>query len=202
MTDLQTEQTTEQQDQATEPAAAHGDHTYDGITEYDNPIPAWWAWMFIGTFAFSVLYYFVVTITGDQFSPVAAYDRDVVADLKRQGGALKADATTLVRLLKDDDSLKAGAAIFQTNCVSCHNRDASGLVGPNLTDDAYMHVEKIADLADVVAKGRKNGAMPAWSNRLSPNEVVQVSAYVASLRGKNLPGKPAEGKVIPPWSAQ
>lgn len=198
MTELQTEGKADQHDSA----AAHGDHTYDGITEYDNPIPAWWTWMFAGTIVFAVLYYFVVTITGGQLSPVASYDRDVIADLKRQGGALKADAVTLVRLLKDDDSLKAGAAIFQTNCVSCHNRDASGLIGPNLTDDSYINVDKITDIADVVSKGRKNGAMPAWSNRLTPNEVVQVSAYVASLRGKNLPGKPAEGKVIPAWSAQ
>lgn len=198
MTELETEQNVEQ----TDPAAGHGDHTYDGITEYDNPIPAWWTWLFAGTIAFSILYFFVAVMTGGQLSAVAAYDRDVIADLKRQGGPLKADAPTLVRLMKDDDSLKAGAAIFSTNCVSCHNRDGSGLIGPNMTDDAYLNVAIIADIPDVVAKGRKNGAMPAWANRLSPNEIVQVSAYVAALRGKNLPGRPAEGKVIPPWSAQ
>lgn len=184
------------------PAAAHGDHTYDGITEYDNPIPAWWSWMFFGSIVFAVLYYFIVTVTGGQLSPVAYYDREVVADMKRQGGALKADAPTIFRLAKDDDSLKSGAAIFATNCVSCHNRDGSGLIGPNLTDDAYINVENLVDIADVVAKGRKNGAMPAWANRLTPNEVVQVSAFVASLRGKNLPGRPAEGKTIAPWSGQ
>jgi cytochrome c oxidase cbb3-type subunit 3 len=201
MTEVQTDQAVETGEGA-KAAGAHGDHTYDGITEYDNPIPGWWAWMFGGSVVFAALYLFVITITGGQMSAVAYYDRDVVADLKRQGGALKADAPTLVRLMKDDESLRVGAAVFATNCVSCHNRDGSGLIGPNMTDDAYIHVEKVADIADVVSKGRKNGAMPAWSNRLSPNEVVQVSAYVASLRGKNLPGRPAEGKVIPPWGAQ
>jgi cytochrome c oxidase cbb3-type subunit 3 len=202
MPEVVEQQMTEDQQDAAAVSAAHAEHTYDGITEYDNPIPAWWAWMFGGSIVFAALYLVVSVMSGGQMSAVASYDRDVVADLKRQGGVLNADAPTLVRLLKDDDSLKAGAAVFQTNCVSCHNRDASGLIGPNLTDDAYIHVAKITDIADVVAKGRKNGAMPAWSNRLSPNEVVQVSAYVASLRGKNLPGKAAEGNVIPPWSAQ
>lgn len=177
------------------------DHAYDGIQEYDNPLPAWWTWMFAGTIGFSVLYFFTATITGGQLSAEAAYDRAVVAELRRAGGPLKPDAETLVKLQKDDDSLKSGAAIFQTNCVACHNRDASGLIGPNLTDEFYINVTRIEDIPDVVTKGRKNGAMPAWGNRLSGNEIVQVSAYVASLRGKNLPGKAPEGKAIPPWRA-
>jgi cytochrome c oxidase cbb3-type subunit 3 len=199
MTELQTEEV----DDGTTPAAAdHFDHTYDGITEYDNPIPGWWTWTFVATIAFAALYLFVAVMAGGQISPVAYYDRDVVAELKRQGGPLKGDATTLLRLMKDEESLKAGASIFQANCVSCHNRDGSGLIGPNMTDDAYLNVEKLADIPDVVSKGRKNGAMPAWSNRLTPNDVVQVSAYVASLRGKNLPGRPPEGKTIPAWGGQ
>jgi cytochrome c oxidase cbb3-type subunit 3 len=194
MTELETEEL--------EQSTGHADHTYDGITEYDNPIPAWWTWIFVGTIVFSILYWFVATITAGHLTPVAYYDRDVIAELKRQGGPLTGDATTLLRLMKDDDSLKTGQAIFATNCVSCHNRDASGLIGPNLTDQLYLNVEKLTDIVDVVTKGRKNGAMPAWGNRLSPNEIVQVAAYVASLRGKNLPGKPAEGKTIPAWSPQ
>lgn len=177
-------------------------HTYDGIEEYDNPLPGWWKWLWAGTIVFSVCYFFVVTITGGQLSPVAAYDRAALAELKNAGGPLKPDAATLVRLMKDDDSMKAGAAIFATNCVACHNRDASGLIGPNLTDDYYIHVRKIEDIADVVTKGRKSktAEMPAWANRLSPNEIVQVSSFVASLRGKNLPGKPPEGQAIARWS--
>ena len=53
---------------------------------------------------------------------------------------------------------------------------------------------------DVVTHGRKNGAMPAWGNRLSPNEIVLVASYVASVRGKNLSGRPHEGQLIAPWS--
>ena len=179
------------------------DHTYDGIQEYDSPLPGWWKWLWAATIIFSGIYFFTAMLLGGQLSPVEEYGRASIAELKRSGGALKPDATTLLRLLKDDDSLKAGAAIFATNCVACHNRDASGLIGPNLTDEFYLHVRKIEDIPDVVTKGRKSKAaeMPSWANRLSPNEIVQVSAYVASLRGQNHPGKAAEGQQIPAWGS-
>ena len=201
MVELQTDEQTPGADAAPQ-AQAHDEHVYDGITEYDNPIPAWWTWIFVGTIVFSLIYFLVAVMSGGQLSAVAYYDRAVVADLKRQGGALSADAGTLMRLLKDDDSLQAGSALYATNCASCHARDGAGLIGPILSDDAHINVERVTDIVDVVRNGRNNGMMPAWSNRLSPNEIVQVSAYVASLRGKNLPGKAAEGKVIAPWSAQ
>lgn len=175
------------------------DHAYDGIQEYDNPMPGWWKWIFAGTVAFAGLYFAVTALSGGQLSPIADYDRAVVAEMKKSG-VLKSDAATLLRLSKDPDMLKGGAAIFATNCVACHAKDGQGLIGPNLTDDYYLHVEKIEDIVDVITRGRNNGAMPTWGNRLSPNEVVTVAAYVASLRGKNLPGKKQEGKPIPPWS--
>jgi cytochrome c oxidase cbb3-type subunit III len=176
-------------------------HTYDGIEEYDNPLPGWWKWLWAATIIFAGGYLFVVTLVHGQMSPIGEYDRAAIAELKSAGGLLKPDSGTLVRLMKDEDSMKAGAAIFATNCVACHNRDASGLIGPNLTDDFYIHVRKIEDIPDVVTKGRKSktAEMPSWANRLSPNEIVQVSSYVASLRGLNRPGKPPEGKIIPAW---
>jgi cytochrome c oxidase cbb3-type subunit 3 len=180
-------------------------HAYDGIEEYDNPLPRWWSWIFALSIVFAVLYFSITTLSGGQLSAQAYYDRAVAAELKKQmaGGLLKADAATLLNLSKDSETLQAGQSIFATNCVACHNRDGSGLIGPNLTDDFYLHLRKIEDIPDVVTKGRNNGAMPAWGNRLSPNEVVQVSAFVASLRGQNKPSaRPKEGIEIPPWSAK
>ncbi len=178
-------------------------HCYDGIEEYDNPMPGWWTWIFAATVVFSVCYLSLVALSGGQLSAQASYDRAAAADLKRQmaGGLLKADAATVLQLSKDADTMKVGQAIFAANCVACHNRDGSGLIGPNLTDDYYLNVKTVADIPDVVTKGRNNGAMPTWANRLNPNEIVQVSAYVASLRGQNKPSvRPHEGQIIPPWS--
>jgi cytochrome c oxidase cbb3-type subunit 3 len=182
------------------------DHAYDGIQEYDNPMPGWWSWLFIATIVFSVIYFFIAVVSGGQLGANWAYDQDVMAETRRQFGAgeIHADAPTLLRLSHDPEMLKSGAAVFATNCIACHAKDGSGLIGPNLTDDKYINVTKIEDIFDVVAKGRNNGQMPAWENRLNPTDRVLVSAYVASLRGQNKPGKPPEpnAKEIPAWSAQ
>ena len=183
-------------------------HNYDGIQEYDNPTPKWWTWMFVLSIIWSGFYIFVMFSTAGQLSPEALYASDFTAALKLQYGQLgtvEPDAPTIVKLAADEKWNKVGESIFQTNCVSCHGVDGSGVAGPNLTDNSYLHVHKIEDIVDVVKNGRKNGAMPAWDQRLLPVEQVLVSSYVASLRGKNLPsqgGRPAEGQVIPEWPHQ
>jgi len=182
-------------------------HCYDGIEEYDNPMPGWWKWIFVATIIFAVSYFSLAVVSDGKLGVMAAYDRTVAEDLKRQmaGGMLTADAATILQLSKDAETLKVGQSIFAGRCVLCHNTDGSGLPGlgrgPNLTDEYYLHVRTIADIADVVTKGRNNGAMPTWGNVLTQNEVVQVSAYVASLRGQNKPSeRPHEGILIAPWS--
>jgi len=181
-------------------------HDYDGILEYDNPMPGWWVWLFVATVVFSAIYWFVATMSGPtQFSPVASYDAAVVDAMKKGGGPLAHDAATLVRLGKDDGFRTQGVAIFQTNCVSCHGRNGEGVTGPNLTDDHYIDVKTIGDFYDVIVKGRNNGAMPAWGNRLQPNEIVLAAAYAASLRGTNVTGgkAPESNSSVPaPWKGE
>jgi cytochrome c oxidase cbb3-type subunit III len=179
-------------------------HRYDDIEEYDNPLPGWWSWIFAVSIVFSVAYFFFATMIGQQVSSEGFYDREVTADTQRQFammGDIKSDPASLLKLSTDDKLLKVGRAIFLTNCAACHNSNGAGLTGPNLTDDVYVHVKRIEDIADVVAAGRNNGAMPAWNNRLQPKEVTLVAAYVASLRGTNVPGRTPEGQPIAPWSA-
>lgn len=182
------------------------DHNYDGIQEYDNPTPGWWTWIFVGTIAFSVVYLLVMFLTGEQLSPQALYQKDYTELLKLQYGELgdvKPDAATILKLSKDTKWVGVGGSIFRSNCISCHGTDGSGMAAPNLTDDNWINVKKVEDIADVVTKGRKNGTMPAWANRLQPVEVVLVSSYVASLRGTNLQsigGRAKEGEIAPPWT--
>lgn len=182
-------------------------HVYDGIQEYDNPTPPWWTWIFLGTIGFSALYMLVNAITFGLLGPEPTYKRDYIQSLKAQYGQLGTvtpDAPTILRLAADDKWNKVGQSLFISNCASCHASDGSGISGVNLTDDLYINVKKVEDIADVVKVGRKNGAMPAWDNRLQPVEQVLVSAYVASLRGKNLPsvgGRPPEGEKIAPFAA-
>ena len=118
-------------------------------------------------------------------------------------GDLKPDANTILAYTAKPSWLKVGQTVYKTNCISCHGRDGEGKVGPNLTDDFYKNVSKIEDIARVITKGAGNGAMPAWANRIHPNEVVLVSAYVATLRGTKPSGeaKGPDGNQIAPWPA-
>lgn len=181
------------------------DHEYDGIREYDNPTPRWWSAIFFGTFLFSIWYFLFFHTSTMSTSVETGYQEAVSADVKKRFaeiGELTADEETMLRLLASKDSLTVGATVFKTHCVSCHGPEGAGLVGPNLTDDYYKNVRSIADIAAVVENGAANGAMPAWKNRLHPNEVVLVATYAASLRGKDLPSsRGAEGESIPPWPA-
>lgn len=178
------------------------DHAYDGIQEYDNPLPGWWKALFVASVIYSLGY--------TMWYHTGAPDRDVQAEYLAAAdalmriqfekiGELKGDEPTLVKYAYDDEWLKVGAGIYRANCISCHGRNGEGNVGPNLTDEFYKYIRKPEDVLTIIEKGAGNGAMPAWGNRLGLNERVLVSSYVMSLRGKNLDGKAADGQEIAPW---
>lgn len=180
-------------------------HAYDGIQEYDNPTPGWWNWIFFATFVFSVCYFIFFQISSSSWTIHESYQVAVADDLRLQFseiGDLTPDEATIQRFMTDDKWLLVGKSTFAAQCVSCHGAEANGLIGPNMTDDVYKNIKKLEDFPHVIANGAANGAMPAWKTRLHPNEVVLLSSYLASLRGKNLPGpRPPEGDPIPPWPA-
>lgn len=182
------------------------DHAYDGIQEYDNPLPGWWKWTFIGSIAFSVCYAMYFHCGAPGRSVAEGFDEALSANMRLQFadiGTLASDEPTILRYSVKASWVKVGQAVFKANCISCHGREGEGKIGPNLTDEFYKNVKKIEDLAQVVSKGAANGAMPAWSNRLHANEVVLVAAYVASLRGSKPTGeaKGPEGNQIAAWPA-
>lgn len=184
------------------------DHSYDGIQEYDNPLPGWWKWLFVLTAVMSPFYwaYFHMGMPGRSIHD--EYDREAARIFERQFskiGDLKPDQATMVEFMTDSEKQKylaIGEAIYKANCVSCHGLNGEGSVGPNLTDDSWKNVTQLTDLINVIENGANNGAMPAWKNRLNHvNKVVLTAAYVATLRGKSVSnGKAPEGKPIPPWN--
>ncbi|MEM1026752.1 MAG: cbb3-type cytochrome c oxidase N-terminal domain-containing protein [Planctomycetota bacterium] len=180
-----------------------GDHTYDGIQEYDNPIPGWWKWLFIATIVFTPIYIMWFHAPGQERDLIGQYNRAYAANLERKFGDmpdLAADpAEDVLRYMNDEEWLAVGVATFASNCASCHGAEGQGGSGPNLTDEYYKNVKTAADLVEVLNNGAAGGAMPAWGNRLHPNAIVLTAAYVAQMRGQNLPGNPPEGDVIPAW---
>ncbi len=173
-------------------------HEYDGIREYDNPLPGWWVWIFWITIIWSAGYLFLAFLPPKIFSgetSLVVEKQEINNRLFGSLGELTMDDATILEYSKDPKWTVIGRNVFSANCVACHGTEAQGMVGsgPNLTDDAYLHVKTPADIADVIAKGRKNGAMPPWEKTIERNKLVMLAAYVTSLRGKNVPGKPAEG---------
>ncbi|MHC4996250.1 MAG: cbb3-type cytochrome c oxidase N-terminal domain-containing protein [Planctomycetota bacterium] len=181
------------------------DHTYDDIQEYDNPTPGWWTWTFVGTILFSVVYWAFFHMSPASWTLHEAYEKAVAANLEKQFGDLgemALDDATIMKYSRDAKWLAFGASVYNTHCVSCHKKDGSGLVGPNLTDDLYKNVQTPADIATVIAEGAGSGAMPPWKTRLRQSEIMLVSSYVASLRGQDLPSiRPLtpDEKEIPAW---
>lgn len=187
------------------PRGALLEHEYDGIREYDNPTPGWWHLIFWLTIAFSAFYGAFFHFSELAWDEHGTLDRDQQAYYARlfgELGDLEGDEPTILRLMAEDKWLNVGHSVFARNCTQCHGAEGGGINGVNLTDHSYKNVKHLADLYSVVTTGVVDKGMPAWNNRLQNNERVVVAAYVASLRGKNVPGgRPAEGDTIAPWPA-
>ena len=168
------------------------DHEYDGIKEYDNPMPRWWLYIFYATIAYSVLYWLNVPGIGIGRGRIAGYERDVAQARERYGeiGAAVArlGAAEVEAALADPQRLEAGKKTYMTNCMPCHKADGGGSIGPNLTDAYWIHGGTIADRLNVVSNGVLDKGMPAWSTVLGPDEVAAVVAYVTTLEGTSPPG--------------
>jgi cytochrome c oxidase cbb3-type subunit 3 len=160
------------------------DHTYDGIQEYDNPMPRWWLTTFAGTIIFSVIYYFNVGPIGIGKGRIADYE----ADMKAYAAAHPAPTgdispDQLAAIIADKSKVDAGKVVFSTTCASCHGPDGGGLIGPNLTDKFWLHGGQPADIYKTVVNGVLEKGMPNWGKILKPDQVQNVVAYVVSLKG-------------------
>lgn len=174
------------------------DHAFDGIQEYDNPMPAWWKRLFWGTFWFSVLYimYFHSAkgrdVLDEYDADMQAYYEKQTADLLAMGEVTEAMLGTLA---KNNAAMNEAKATFSKTCNQCHKADASGDIGPNLTDNHWLGGNSLMDLYKVIKDGRNK--MPPWGKKLSPDMVMKMAAYVGTLRGTMVPGKAPEGKELP-----
>ncbi len=180
------------------------EHEYDGIKEYDNPTPAWWHVIFWISIFFAIPYAFFFHFSPMGWSVHDAYDSEIAAFYQAKFakfGQLESDEATIVGLMLNENYMAATAGTYQVKCASCHGKSGEGLVGPNMTDDFYKNIKTIEEIHRVISEGVVAKGMPAWGRQLGPNQLVLLSAYIASLRGAQpLPGaKAAEGEQLPPW---
>jgi cytochrome c oxidase cbb3-type subunit III len=176
------------------------DHEYDGIREYDNPLPRWWVWMFAGSFWFSVAYFFHYHVSGNGESVAAAYAADVAAAREvaaKASLAAPVSEESIGKLMADTALMNDTKALFALRCAACHGDRAQGTIGPNLTDDAWIHGSgKLVDIFGVINDGVLAKGMPAWGKQLSPIELRKLAAFVGTQRGRAIAGKAPEGAVV------
>ena len=169
-------------------------HDYDGIHELDNRMPPWLAFLFQGTIVFAVIYLIIYHLTGFGDLPMAELEKESqVVEAKKTAFLEKAAAKineNSVTLLADAKALEEGKAIFAANCAACHAADGGGSVGPNLTDEYWIHGGGIKNVFKTVKYGVPQKGMISWEKQLNPLKMQQVASYIVSLKGK----KPAVAK--------
>jgi cytochrome c oxidase cbb3-type subunit 3 len=176
------------------------EHDYDGIVEYDNPMPRWWVNMFWATIVFSVIYAVNIGPVGAGKGWIAQYDDDMAAfRAQHPQGAPSADGAQLAALVGDPATVASGRTVYDQACAACHRADGGGLIGPNLTDDNWLHGGTLPEILHSVAEGIPAKGMPAWEKMLKPEQLTAVVIYVASLHGTNPPDpKAPQGDPVAP----
>ncbi len=179
-------------------------HEADGIREYDNDLPKWWLYGFYVTIALGVIYMFYYHVwDGPDWNFLwygargqqAEYAREL-AHAKTVKGAVRDFATWQPKT--DAASLKTGETIFQQKnlCYTCHRPDLGGLIGPNLTDNYWLHGGRFQDILKSITTGYPDKGMLQFGNgnRLTDDELLDVASYVISKHGSN----PVNPKPIDP----
>ncbi|BAN53371.1 MULTISPECIES: cytochrome-c oxidase, cbb3-type subunit III [Pseudomonas] len=174
-------------------------HSFDGIEEYDNPLPKWWFWLFVGTLVFSVGYLILYPGLGNWKGILPGYENGWTGVNEWQKEMDKADARfgpifakyaamPVEEVAKDPQALKMGGRLFASNCSVCHGSDAKGAFGfPNLTDKDWRWGGEAETIKASIMNGR-HGVMPAWAEVIGDQGVADVAAFVlTNLDGRSLP---------------
>ena len=169
-------------------------HDYDGIRELDNRLPPWWLYGFYLCIIFAGIYMYRYHVAHS--APLSAEELRIdlaKADAEKEAylknAASNVDENT-VKLLTSPDDLDAAKKIFTTVCAACHKADGGGMVGPNLTDDYWLHGGSIKDIFKTIKYGWPEKGMQSWKDTYSPTQIAQLASYVKSLHGT----KPAVAK--------
>ena len=170
------------------------DHNYDGIRELDNRLPPWWVAMFYITIAIGTVYFLYYHYFDYGLSSREAYAMEMKVAEEAKVRLMEKQANLVnennVTALTDEAALKSGKKIFLDKCASCHGKLGEGGVGPNLTDDYWLHGGDIKSIFKTIKHGVPQKGMIAWKTQMNPSSIHQVTSYILTLHGT----KPANAK--------
>jgi cytochrome c oxidase cbb3-type subunit 3 len=166
-------------------------HEYDGIEEADNALPVWWVAVFIITVVFAATYWLMVQAFHMAPTPAEAL---ALAEAERAQRTGVVSESELQSAAQSASQVSAGKLAFTTNCIACHGSKGEGNIGPNLTDEQWLHGGGAAQIFATIRDGVPAKGMPTWGPLLGPAAVKSLTAYVLSVRNTHIPGKAPQGE--------
>jgi len=170
-------------------------HEYDDIRELDNRLPRWWTGLFLITIIFALIYVFRYHILKTAPLQEAEYTSEMMAAAEQYKNLPGANTNTLdttnLVALTDEAALAAGKEVWDKNCVVCHLAQGQGVVGPNLTDEYWIHGCDMKGITTTIFNGVPEKGMISWKTQLNVDQIKQVASYVLTLKGTNPPNPKA-----------
>ena len=169
------------------------DHVYDGIRELDNNLPPWWKYLFYATIVFSGVYLYFYEIRDNGYTQEQEYNEEMVMAEKEKEEYMKTAANSIDESnvkLANAKGVENGKVLYIQNCAACHGQIGEGGVGPNLTDEYWLHGGGIKNVFKTIKYGVPQNGMISWKSQLSPSNIQDVASYIMSIQGSN----PANGK--------
>jgi cytochrome c oxidase cbb3-type subunit III len=166
-------------------------HRYDGIEEHDNRLPRWWLFTLYSAIAFAALYWFGEQKVRAFPTPREHYDvvmREERMAQARAGGGKAPRPEALSGLSHDAEVVGRGKALFASTCAACHGPAGGGGIGPNLTDEYWLHGGKPENIYARVHDGVPAKGMPSWGPQLGGEKVATITAFVLSIKNTHAPG--------------
>lgn len=170
------------------------DHDYDGIKELDNSLPPWWKYGFYLTIVIGIIYLYYYHGGGNGpsseqefIAAVQKGEEDKAAYLAKTAGNIDENNVTLA----DATGIEEGKTLYAKNCAACHANDGGGLVGPNFTDEYWIHGGGLKDVFKSIKYGWQDKGMKSWKDDFSPKQIQSLSSYILSLKGTK-PANPKE----------
>lgn len=171
------------------------DHNYDGIRELDNNLPLWWKYMFYLSIVCAGLYIYYYHFSGVGNLQIEEYKQEMAQADKEVEEYMKKSANSVdennVQRLTDVKRLESGKVIFVQNCAACHGKGGEGGVGPNLTDEYWIHGGGVKEVFKTVKYGVPQKGMISWKTQLSPGNMQEVTSFILSLKGSTPPNPKA-----------
>lgn len=156
-------------------------HDFDGIQEFDNPMPNWWLALLVASIVFAFGYWAALHRYGEESDPgreLSARMDKAAQEAARKAGVLS--NAILWSMSRDPSVVKAGREVYTTSCAPCHLPDLAGAIGPNLKDAVWIHGDKPMDIIKVITEGVAAKGMPTWGPMLGRQKITEVTAFILS----------------------